>query len=169
MLTTTTPFGRQLTRPVAARRAARLKPAAVDPHHHGQTFACFRSRSPDIQVQAVFARPFVAENHVVVDLGSACSRAPNSVAWRTPSIGVRLRRLPAQIAVGGAANGMPRNWRTPRPALLPSRVPVSTFTRSAATPEWPTRQQDPGPSGHVLMSWPLLYLNGLSACARLVY
>src|SRR5689334_4753395 len=59
---------------------------------------------------------------------------PNSVAWRTPlhlagGFGAFQRRSP----VGGAANGIPRNWRTPDVALLPSRVPVSIFTRWAFT------------------------------------
>src|SRR3954447_14265299 len=59
---------------------------------------------------------------------------PNSVAWRTPvhlagGFGAFQRRSP----VGGVANGIPRNWRTPDAALLPSRVPVSIFTRSAAS------------------------------------
>src|SRR5277367_535141 len=52
-----------------------LKAAAVDPHHHGE-FAIWRSLgSPDIQIEAVFARPRVAKPQVAENISLHAMRA----------------------------------------------------------------------------------------------
>src|SRR3954451_1382675 len=96
--------------------------------------------------------------------------APNSVAWRNPLhlagvLGAFQRRSP----VGGAAYGMPRNWRTPDAALLPSRVPVSIFTRSAATARMAVAATRPKTLRTRRNAMAFTLSQRAVGCARLVY
>ena len=104
--------------PGSRRRGSTPSPAASPPRWRGvQTF---RYRQSSLML--------VAEDHVVKDLVLHAARA-ELVALRTPSMAGGLRRLPAQLATGGAAKGMPRNVRTlPSTLVVPSTVPASVFT-----------------------------------------
>jgi hypothetical protein len=82
-------------RAIAGREAATIE---VDQHRPAR--ACTCRWHPHVEVQAVLARPRVAEDHVVEDatLHALCGEAIGRA--RATPFGRRLRRLPAQIAHG---------------------------------------------------------------------
>lgn len=83
---------------------ARGEAAAIDPDHDGElvfgfAFVDFGGR-PDVEVEAVFARARVPENHVVVDVALHAARAElGGFAGAFPFRGFD-GRLPAEIADG---------------------------------------------------------------------
>src|ERR1035441_2669472 len=74
-------------------------------------------------------RKFMSPN-----MGCCMQRGPNPVAWRTPlQVLTGCGGLHRNAPMGGSANGIPLNSRTPDACgPVPSRMPLASVTRSAA-------------------------------------
>ncbi len=135
---------------------AGLKPAAMNPEHHGQFLARLGRRRPDVEVEAVLAH-LVAEDHVVEDAALRAPRAERDRLLHVRPRRHRRRRLPAALANrrGGkrdalehahaavgrrraldrARSGLDLRRRSCSPCRAPSPPPCRTPTRGGQSPE----------------------------------